>query len=302
MDYYVLSYNLERAKKQFEDAPRTMKAFEHWFGPYPFYEDGYKLVEAPHLGMEHQSAIAYGNKFLNGYMGRDRSSSGWGMKWDFIIVHESGHEWFANNITSNDIAEMWIHESFTNYSEALFVEYYFGKKAADAYVQGLRHNIANDRPIIGPYGVNKEGSSDMYDKGGNLIHMIRAIMNDDRKFRKMLIGMNNRFYHQNINTEDVERYINHYSNFDFSKIFDQYLRQEKIPVLNYTHGGGNEWIVWWSNCIEGFNMPVKISINNGPYQWISPTTEPQSVRIKKTTIQTLQADPNFYITTHRFIP
>ncbi|MBC7628352.1 M1 family metallopeptidase, partial [Ferruginibacter sp.] len=179
MDYWVLDSNLDKAKKQFQDAPRMMKAFEYWFGPYPFYEDGYKLVDAPHLGMEHQSATAYGNGYQNGYHGTDLSGSGWGLKWDFIIVHESGHEWFGNNITSKDLADMWIHESFTNYSETLFTEYYYGKEAADAYVIGTRKRIVNDVPIIAPYGVNKEGSGDMYYKGGNMLHTIRQAINND---------------------------------------------------------------------------------------------------------------------------
>jgi len=186
MDYWVLEENLEKAKEQFKDAPRMMKAFEYWFGPYPFYKDGYKLVDAPHLGMEHQSATAYGNGYVNGYHGRDLSNTGWGMKWDFIIVHESGHEWFANNITTKDIADMWVHEGFTNYSETIFTEYYYGKDAGNAYCQGVRKLIANDKPIIGPYNVNEEGSGDMYYKAGNMIHMIRQIINDDEKFRMIL--------------------------------------------------------------------------------------------------------------------
>jgi len=180
-DYWVLDYNLEKAKEQFKQVPMMLKAFEYWFGPYPFYEDGYKLIEAPHLGMEHQSAVAYGNGFKNGYRGRDLSGStaGWGLKWDFIIVHESGHEWFANNITTIDIADMWVHEGFTNYSETLFTEYYYGKEAGSDYCIGTRKLITNDKPIIGPYGVNKEGSGDMYYKGGNMLHTIRQVINDD---------------------------------------------------------------------------------------------------------------------------
>ncbi|MFD0878390.1 M1 family aminopeptidase, partial [Massilia pinisoli] len=138
LDYYVLPENLEKAKTQFKQVPMMLKAFEHWFGPYPFYEDGYKLVDVPYLGMEHQSSVTYGNKYNNGYLGRDLSGTGWGLKWDFIIVHESGHEWFANNITYKDMADMWIHESFTNYSENLYTEYYFGKEAGAAYVIGCR--------------------------------------------------------------------------------------------------------------------------------------------------------------------
>ncbi|HRF24405.1 MAG TPA: M1 family metallopeptidase, partial [Chitinophagaceae bacterium] len=176
LNYWVLDYNLEKAKKQFgRDVKRMLHAFEYWFGPYPFYEDSYKLVESPHLGMEHQSSIAYGNKYLDGYLNSDLSGTGWGKKWDYIIVHESGHEWFGNNITTKDIADMWVHEGFTMYSEALFIEYYYGKKAADEYVAGLRSNINNDIPLIGLYGINREGSGDMYNKGANMIHTIRQI-------------------------------------------------------------------------------------------------------------------------------
>ena len=190
VDYWVLDYNLEKAKKQFkQDAQLMLKAFEHWFGPYPFYEDGYKLVEAPHLGMEHQSAVAYGNGYKNGYLGRDLSGTGWGLKWDFIIVHESGHEWFANNITTNDIADMWVHEGFTNYSETLFTEYYYGKEAGSDYCIGTRRLIENDRPIIGPYGVNKEGAAICIIKEVNA-HTIRQVINDDEKFREILRGLN----------------------------------------------------------------------------------------------------------------
>ncbi len=302
MDYYVLDYNEEKAKKQFADAPRMMKAFEHWFGPYPFYEDGYKLVEAPHLGMEHQSAVAYGNAYKNGYLGHDRSNSGWGMKWDFIIVHESGHEWFANSITSKDIADMWIHESFTNYSEALFVEYYYGKAAADSYVQGERSNIGNDKPIIGPYGVNKEGSGDMYDKGGNLVHTIRQLFDNDKKFRNMLLKMNKTFYHQTVTTQQIEAFISAAAGKDLSKIFDLYLRSTQIPVLNYMYGDSGNLLAWWTDCNEGFNMPVKIALNNGKYFWIHPTTSPQTFKIKKMKTLELKTDPNFYVSTHRFIP
>ncbi|MBT8187419.1 MAG: M1 family metallopeptidase, partial [Croceitalea sp.] len=165
LDYFVLPENLEKAKEQFKQTPMMMKAFEHWFGPYPFYEDGFKLVEVPYLGMEHQSSVTYGNKYGNGYLGTDLSGSGWGLKFDFIIIHEAGHEWFANNITYKDIADMWIHEGFTAYSENLYLDYYYGKEAAADYVIGTRKNIQNDRPIIGRYNLNKRGSSDMYYKG-----------------------------------------------------------------------------------------------------------------------------------------
>ena len=242
MDYWVLDYNLDKAKKQFAEAPRMMKAFEYWFGPYPFYEDGYKLVDAPYLGMEHQSAVAYGNGYQNGYHGMDLSGTGQGMKWDFIIVHESGHEWFGNNITSKDIADRWIHEGFTNYSETLFTEYYYGKKAATEYVVGIRKNIENKVPIISPYGVNADGPIDIYYKAGNMMHTIRQVINDDEKFRNILRGLNKTFYHQTVTTKQIEDYISKQSGIDFSKVFDQYLRTIKIPVLEYKINNGNAFL------------------------------------------------------------
>ncbi len=190
VNLWVLDYNEQRAKEHsLPDVNRMLKAFEYWMGPYPFYEDGYKLVDAPHLGMEHQSATAYGNKYMNGYLGRDLSGTGWGLKWDFIIVHESGHEWFANNVTSKDLADMWIHEGFTNYSETLFIDYYYGKEAGNEYNVGIRKHIQNNKPIIAHYGVNAEGSGDMYYKGGNMLHAIRHSMNNDEKFRAILRGL-----------------------------------------------------------------------------------------------------------------
>jgi aminopeptidase N len=233
MDYWVLDYNLEKAKKHFLQAKQTVRALEYWFGAYPFYEDSYKLVETHHLGMEHQSAVAYGNKYQNGYLGNDLSGSGWGLKWDFIIVHESGHEWFGNNITTKDIADMWVHEGFTNYSETLFTQYHYGTEAGNEYVQGLRKNISNDIPIIGNYGINQEGSGDMYYKGANCIHTIRTLINNDVLFRNILRGLNKEFYHKTITTQDVENYISKNANIDFSKVFDQYLRTTQIPKVNY---------------------------------------------------------------------
>jgi len=279
MDYWVLDYNLEKAKKQFTDASRMMKAFEHWFGPYPFYTDGFKLVESPHLGMEHQSATAYGNGYQNGYSGRDLSGSGWGMKWDFIIIHEAGHEWFANNITTNDIADMWVHESFTNYSETLFTDYFYGHDAGNAYVIGTRKNISNDIPIIGPYNVNKEGSGDMYYKGGNMLHIIRQVMGNDEKFRKLLRGLNKTFFHQTVTTAQVENYISQKAHRNFSKIFDQYLRTTKIPVLEYKIEDA-KISYRWTNVVPGFDLPVKVSYANKKNQWIKPTEEWKTTKVK----------------------
>ncbi|MDP4261937.1 MAG: M1 family metallopeptidase [Bacteroidota bacterium] len=297
-NYWVMDYNLEKATKQFDlNVKPMLNCFEHWFGPYPFYEDGYKLVETPHLGMEHQSAVAYGNHYVNGYYvgggnGRDLSGSGWGMKWDYIIVHESGHEWFGNNITTNDIADMWIHEGFTDYSETLFVECQYGKAAADQYAQGLRRSISNRKPIIGPYGVNKEGSGDMYNKGNNLLHTIRQVINDDSLFRQILRGLNKEFYHKTVDSKDVESYISQKSGKDLSRIFDQYLRTINIPVLEYKING-DALSFRWTNCIAGFDMPVKIS-SGGTDSWIHPKEEWQEE--KGFTQNSPEFDKNFYIT------
>lgn len=295
-DYWVLDYDLEKAKKQFgRDVKKMLKAFEHWFGPYPFYEDGYKLVESPHLGMEHQSAVAYGNHFQDGYLGMDLSGSGWGKKWDYIIIHESGHEWFANNITTNDIADMWIHEGFTMYSEVLFIEYYYGKKAGDEYCLGIRNNIANDIPLVGPYGVNQEGSGDMYNKGANLLHTIRQVINNDELFRTILRGLNKDFYHKTVDSKDVEEYFSKKAGKDLSKIFDQYLRTTKIPALEYKLS--DKAISYrWTNCIDDFNMPVKIKDQKGE-TWLSPTTSWQTTKLATVNVASAPVFDNlFYMT------
>ncbi|HPF11324.1 MAG TPA: M1 family metallopeptidase [Flavobacteriaceae bacterium] len=269
LQYWVLRENLEKAKKQFLQVPMMMQAFEHWFGPYPFYEDGYKLVEVPYLGMEHQSSVTYGNKYANGYLGRDLSGSGWGLDFDFIIIHESGHEWFANNITNKDVADMWLHEGFTAYSENLYLDYHFGKKASSDYVTGTRMNIRNDRPIIGPYNVNKGGSGDMYYKGANILHQLRQLIEDDEKWRRILTGLNGTFYHQTVTTKQVEDYISDQTGIDLTEYWQQYLRTTKIPKLEYRISG-NTLQFRYVNIIEKFDMPLFMFIN-GKEEWIFPT-------------------------------
>jgi aminopeptidase N len=294
MDYWVLDYNLEKAKKQFTDAPKMMKAFEHWFGPYPFYEDSYKLVDAPHLGMEHQSATAYGNEYKMGYLGKDLSATGEGLKWDFIIIHESGHEWFANSICTNDIADMWVHEGFTNYSETLFTEYYWGKAAGEKYIQGIQKNIDNDVPIIGPYGVNKEGSGDMYYKGSNILHIIRQLTKDDEKFRAMLIGLNKDFYHKTVTTQEVENYISNKLNLDLSGIFNQYLRTTKVPLLEYKPEG-RKVFYRWINVVDNLNLSIKVSFGKDE-KWITPTNEWKKIKLGRWYDgKTLLVNKNFYV-------
>jgi aminopeptidase N len=290
--YYVLRNNLAKAKKQFQDVPKMLKAFEHWFGPYPFYEDSYKLVEVPYLGMEHQSSVTYGNGYINGYRGRDLSETGWGLKFDFIIIHESGHEWFANNITYKDIADMWIHESFTNYSESLFVEYYYGKEAGAAYVRGTRKSIQNDKSIIGQYDVNNEGSGDMYYKGGNMLHTIRQIINDDEKWRQILRGLNSTFYHQTVTTKQIEDYISQQAGIDLSTVFNQYLRDTRVPTLEY-YLKEKVLVYRWINCVDGFNMPVQIALD-GESLRILPTKE-WKIQTLATINSKLTIDVNYYV-------
>jgi aminopeptidase N len=281
INYWVLREDSAKARKQFTQVPQMIKAFEYWFGPYPFYEDGFKMVQSPHLGMEHQSAIAYGNKFANGYLGRDLSGSGWGLKWDFIIVHESGHEWFANNITTNDIADMWVHEGFTNYSETLFTEFYYGKEAGNEYSVGSRRTIRNDKPIIGHYGVNEEGSGDMYAKAGSMIHNIRHAINNDSLFRSILIGLNKDFYHQTVNTAQIENYISKKSGINFNKVFDQYLRTIQIPTFSFSYDEKEKILTYqWKTCVTGFNMPLKFKFEGVDFTLLPSDYQPQKRLIK----------------------
>ncbi|AZI40829.1 M1 family metallopeptidase [Epilithonimonas vandammei] len=295
LDYWVLDYNLDKAKKQFEQVKPMMKAFEYWFGPYPFYEDSYKLVESPHLGMEHQSNVAYGNKYQNGYLGRDLSGTGIGLKWDYIIIHETGHEWFANNITAKDQADMWIHESFTTYSETLFVDYVFGKADGNKYLQGLRGNIQNDKPIIGTYGIRNEGSGDMYPKGANMIHTIRQVINNDEKFRQILRGLNKDFYHQTVTASQIQNYFSEKSGIDLKSIFDQYLTTIKIPTLEYKQNG-NQLTYKWTNVVPNLKLPIRLADG----QELKPTEEWQTATLKSS--DELKVDANYYIFTKKINP
>lgn len=260
MDYWVLDYNLEKARAHFKQAPMMMEAFEYWFGPYPFYEDSFKLVEAPYLGMEHQSSVTYGNGFKNGYRGRDLSGTGQGLKFDFIIIHESGHEWFANNITNNDVADMWIHEGFTCYSENLYLDYHFGKEASAEYVIGLQKNINNDRPLIGTYNMNHRGSDDMYYKGANMLHTLRTVVNDDDLWRNTLRGLNSEFYHQTISSKQVEDYLQEKLNINLTGFFDQYLREINLPIFEYKLEK-NTLQYRFTNTVAHFELPVRVLLD-----------------------------------------
>ncbi|AWX43125.1 hypothetical protein HME9304_00112 [Flagellimonas maritima] len=290
LDYYVLPDNLEKAKEQFKQTPMMMEAFEHWFGPYPFYEDSFKLVEVPYLGMEHQSSVTYGNKYKNGYLGRDLSGTGWGLKFDFIIIHEAGHEWFANNITYKDIADMWIHEGFTAYSENLYLDYHYGTKAASEYVIGTRANINNDKPIIGTYNVNSRGSGDMYYKGANMLHTLRQLIEDDELWRQTLRGLNEEFYHQTVTTEQIENYISNKTEKDLSAFFNQYLRTTMIPKLEYKLEG-NAITYRYVDIVEDFDMPIRVFIGKAE-KWLFPSKDWKTDKLKNSD---LTFDENFYI-------
>ena len=296
VEYWVLAHQQEQAKKQFVEVPRTLAAFEHWFGKYPFYEDSYKLVVVPYLGMEHQSSVTYGNGFQNGYRGRDLSATGVGMKFDFIVVHESAHEWWGNNISMKDAADMWIHESFANYAENLFVEYHFTEKEAQDYVIGCRKLIRNDTPIIGVYGVNKSGSGDMYYKGGNMLHTMRHMLGDDARWRRVLRGLNETFWHQTIGTEEFEAYMSRECDMDYSKVFDQYLRTTDIPVLQWRVDGGAV-VAKWSDVVEGFEVPVVVLVNGEPRR---VTIGPEPVKLAfDGAFEGFELDRNFYMSTER---
>ncbi len=286
LDFWVLDYEVEKAKVHFQEVKDMLQCFEQWFGPYPFYEDGYKLIQSPHLGMEHQSAIAYGNAFKKGYLGSDLSGTGWGMKWDFIIIHESGHEWFGNSITTKDIADMWVHEGFTAYSETIYTQCQFGTEAGNDYVIGTREKISNKKPIIGPYGVNVEGSGDMYYKGANMIHTIRQLFPSDEAFQQMLVDLNVKFFHSTVTTAQVENFISERSGRDLSKVFDQYLRQSTPPVIEYYHDG-KKLIYRWAEVLHGFDMPLKMADGN----WLFPTTTWQETIVKGEFVP----DRNFYV-------
>ncbi|MFT3796380.1 M1 family metallopeptidase [Flavobacterium sp.] len=259
LDYYVLRANEEKAKIHFEEVKPMMDCFQAKFGTYPFAEDGYKLVETPYLGMEHQSAVAYGNGYQKGYRGTDLSGTGNGMLFDFITIHESGHEWFGNSITSADVADMWIHEGFTCYSESVFLECQYGAEKARIYINGLRRNFDNDIPIIGHYGVANEGSGDMYYKGALMLNTIRHIINDDAKWWKLLLDYSNAYRHQIIDTKTVVDFFNAESGIYLTPVFNQYLRYVKVPVLEL-RTKGNKLEYRWVTDEPDFEMPVEIAV------------------------------------------
>ena len=269
LDYYVLSYNKKKAMEHFKQVKPMLACFEKYFGPYPFWSDGYALVETPYLGMEHQSAIAYGNNFLPGYNGNTKFTAGF--DFDYIIIHETGHEWWGNSITTNDIADMWIHEGFCTYSEVLYVECIYGYDAMLEYVNNQKKSVRNDKPIVGPYNVNTRGSNDMYQKASLMLHTLRSVIDNDSLWFSLIKGISYEFKHKTIDGIDVINYINSVIQRDFSTFFNQYLNTKEIPVLEYKiqKNGREHTLIYRWDAISGFNM--NILVNDGIKDiWITP--------------------------------
>ena len=280
LDYYVLPQNLERAKKTFEQVKPMMAAYEKYFGKYPFYRDGYKLIECPHTGMEHQSAVAYGNLWLGGYRGFAPSAVG--LKFDFIIIHESAHEWWGNGVTSKDVDDMWIHESFGAYAEALFVEDQWGYDEALKYINGKKPNVRNTEPIIGKYGVQNEGSGDMYDKGQLVLNTLRSVIDNDSLWFSILKGLMEKFHYTTIAAEDVVGFVNEKTGKDYNYFFNQYLRSTKVPQLevSLTFKGDSVMATYrWNADAQEFRMPVKVTTAPGKFEFIYPTTSWQRMNV-----------------------
>ncbi|MGH7586849.1 MAG: M1 family metallopeptidase [Gemmatimonadales bacterium] len=294
LDFWPLDYHVEAARRQFPQSKTMLQCFEHWFGPYPWYEDGYKLLEVPNNGMEHQSAVAYGNRYANGYQGRDGSGTGLGMNWDFIIVHESAHEWFGNSITAKDNADMWVHESFANYAEGIYTECLFGKEAGAQYTIGNRRLIRNDRPIIPPYGVNAQGSGDMYPKGGNMLHTIRQLVGDDERWRGILRGLGETFGRQSVTGRQVQDFISQRAGIDLSKVFEQYLRSTQVPVLEYRRAGST-LSYRWADVVPGFDMAVGARISDAGFTLLRPTAAWQTATLNLADPSAFEVDPDFYV-------
>ena len=295
LDYYVLPGDLDKAKAQFAQAPGMIEAYEHYFGEYPFVRDGYKLIEVPYSGMEHQSAVSYGNRFENGYLGRDWTDVGISKRFDFIIIHESGHEWFGNSVTAADRSDMWIHEGWTTYLESLYVEYRWGKEDAIRYLGGMKPKVKNLRPIVAERGVNAEPTEDQYFKGALMINTLRNIVDDDAKWFALLYNFYQRFKYQNIMTEDVVLWFNQHTGMNLTPVFDQYLRHAQIPRLELLFGEAPGMVMYkWDADEDAFAMPVQVG-TPGHWQMIRPTTQWQWMQTQLTKEQFQVATDLYYV-------
>lgn len=300
IEFWALASHRANAEALIPEVKTMLACFEHWFGPYPWYQDGYKLIEVPYLGMEHQSGIAYGNQYLRGYLGRDLSKTGEGMSWDYIVVHESAHEWFGNNISAKDHADMWIHESFGMYAEALYLECTAGKEAGVNYLVGVRSSmIRNDTPIIGQYGVQDvPRSQDRYPKGANMLMTMRAVVGDDTTWLATLRGLNQTFWHQTVTAKQIRDYMSASTGVDLNPIFVQYQETIKIPALEYKLGNGS-LSYRWTNVVPGFTMPVDVMVGNQRVTRLAPTEQWQSMPVTTAAGASLAVIPEYYVTTQR---
>lgn len=294
LDFWSMAYHTDTAKGQWKQATPMIQCFEHWYGPYPWYKDGYKLIEQSYLGMEHQSGIAYGNKFLRGYLGRDLSGTGLGLSWDYIVIHESAHEWWGNNLSASDVADQWIHESFATYSEGIYTECQKGKTAGEAYLIGLRRSISNRYPIIGPYGIGRWYHNDLYMKGANVLNTLRQVVDDDARWREILRGLQKTFWHQTVSSHQVETYISQQAGVDLSTFFDQYLRTTKVPEFDYKLDG-TTLSYRWSNVVTGFDMPIRVEVPGSGTHLLKPTEEWQTLTIAPAGAAPT-VDENYYVT------
>jgi aminopeptidase N len=299
LDFYALPESLEKAKKQFAQAKGMIDAFQHYFGEYPFKRDGYKLIEVPYAGMEHQSAVTYGNHFTNGYYGRDWTGAGISMRFDFIIIHESGHEWFGNSVSAADRSDMWIHEGWTTYLECLYVEFMYGHDDALKYTNGYKRMVENRRPIISNRGANAWPPQDQYFKGALFLNTLRTVVDDDKRWWTLLRGFHDRFKHKNIMTEDVVEYFNKESGKNLTPIFDQYLRHAAIPVLELKFDEPSGMVSFrWKADLKSFAMPVRVG-TKGNWQLIQPTTEWQSMKTELKRDQFEAATDLYYVAVNK---
>jgi aminopeptidase N len=304
IEFWPLAVHRANATALLPQVKTMLGCFEKWFGPYPWYADGYKLIEVSYLGMEHQSGIAYGNKYLPGYIGRDLSKTGEGMSWDYIVVHESAHEWWGNSISSKDHADMWIHESFGMYAEALYLECVKDRAAGTRYLVGVRGNIKNDTPIIGTYGVNDTPrSQDRYYKGSNMLMTMRAVVDNDTRWLSTLRGLNSTFWHQTVTAKDIRDYMSKGTGTDLSRIFTQYQETTMIPTLEY-RSDGKTFSYHWTNVIPGFDMPVRVGLSGDSTRFtrIKPTAAWQTMPSTMSDTTTAIVDPAFYVTASRARP
>ncbi len=296
LDYYVLPEHLESAKEQFKQTQLMLEAFEHYFGPYPFPEDGFKMVEAPYLGMEHQSAIAYGNEFQDGYLGR--ASSKQGLDFDFIIIHEGAHEWFGNSLSADDLADLWIQEAFASYDEALYVEYHFGREKAEEYLFGERQKVNNQSPIQGPSGVAREGDPDMYAKGTLMLHTLRNVVDNDSLWFGWIKSLCLDYRHQSINYEKLVTHFNRHMNQDYSWFFAQYVKQAKLPVLKaqfVVKNGITTLYYSWDTEVKSFRMPIKVFLGSEESISLRPMTTPQEIKVTLTNPYDFKVEDGFFM-------